>query len=112
MKILVTGAAGLVGRHLSRMLALDHDVLALKRGELDITDRDAVDRCVLAANPSLIVNCAVIQVDEAEQNPPKARAVNIEGPQWIAAVASEMGAENIQFSPQYGFESEPDCRAG
>ena len=107
MKVLVTGAAGLVGRHLSRMLARDHDVLALKRGELDITDRDAVDRCVSAANPSLIVNCAVIQVDEAEQNPSKARAVNIEGPQWLAAVASRLGAEIIHFSTQYAFDGEP-----
>ena len=81
MKILVTGATGLVGRHLARSLARDHDVLALKHSELDITDRDAVDRCVSAAKPSLIVNCAVIQVDETEQNPSKARTVNVEGPQ-------------------------------
>ena len=107
MKILVTGAAGLVGRHLSRILARDHDVLALKRGELDITDRDAVDRRVSAAEPSLIVNCAVIQVDEAEQNPFKARAVNVAGPQWLAAVASQLGAEIIQFSTQYAFDGEP-----
>ena len=107
MRILVTGAAGLVGHHLARRLARDHDVLALKHSELDIADRDAVNSCVSAAKPSLIVNCAVIQVDEAEQNPPKARAVNIEGPQWLAAVASELGAEIIQFSTQYAFDGEP-----
>jgi len=107
MRILVTGAAGLVGHHLARRLARDHDVLALKHSELDIADRGAVNSCVSAAKPSLIVNCAVIQVDEAEQNPPKARAVNIEGPQWLAAVASELGAEIIQFSTQYAFDGEP-----
>jgi len=107
MKVLVTGATGLVGRHLAGILARAHDVLALKHSELDITDRDAVDRCVSTAKPSLIVNCAVIQVDEAEQNPSKARTVNVEGPQWLAAVASQLGAEIIQFSTQYAFDGEP-----
>src|SRR5262249_25659346 len=107
MKILVTGATGLVGRHLARILARDHDVLALKHSELDITDRDAVDRCVSAVKPSLIVNCAVKQGDEAKQNPSKARTANVEGPQWLAVVASQLGAEIIQFSPQYAFDGEP-----
>ena len=107
MKILVTGAAGLVGHHLSRTLARDHDVLALKRGDLDISDRDAVNRCVSAVKPSLIVNCAVIQVDESEQNPPKAQAVNVEGPRLLAAAASQLDAEIIHFSTQYAFDGEP-----
>ena len=79
MKILITGAAGLVGSHLARRLARDHDVLALKHGDLDITNREAVNRCVLDVHPSLLINCAVIQVDESEQNPTKAQAVNVEG---------------------------------
>ena len=107
MKILVTGVAGLVGSHMSRALAAGHDVLALKRGDLDIRDRDAVNRCVSAVKPSLIVNCAVIQVDESEQNPPKAQAVNVEGPRFLAEAASQVGAEIIHFSTQYAFDGEP-----
>ena len=107
MKILVTGAAGLVGSHLARTLARDHDVLALKRSDLDISDRDAVNRYVSAVKPSLIVNCAVIQVDESEQNPSKAQAVNVEGPRFLAAAASRLDAEIIHFSSQYAFDGEP-----
>ena len=107
MKILVTGAAGLVGRHLAHALARDHDLLALKRSDLDISDRDAVNRCVSAVKPSLVVNCAVIQVDESEQNPPKAQAVNVEGPRLLAAAASQLDAEIIHFSTQYAFDGEP-----
>jgi dTDP-4-dehydrorhamnose reductase len=107
MKILVTGAAGLVGRHLVRRLARDHDVLALKRGDLDITNRDAVNDCVSAVKPSLIVNCAVIQVDESEQNPAKAQAVNVEGPRFLAEAASRLGADIIHFGTQYSFDGEP-----
>jgi len=107
VKILVTGAAGLVGGHLAHILARDHDVLALKRSDLDISDRDAVHRYVSAVKPSLIVNCAVIQVDESEQNPPKAQAVNVEGPRFLAAAASRLDAEMIHFSSQYAFDGEP-----
>ena len=42
-------------------------MLALTRKDLDITDQAAVRSCVAAERPSLLVNCAVIQVDEAEQ---------------------------------------------
>ena len=107
MKIMVTGAGGLVGRHLARTLARDHDLLALTRGDLDISDSDAVNRYVSAVKPSLVVNCAVIQVDESEQNPPKAQAVNVEGPRLLAAAASQLDAEIIHFSTQYAFDGEP-----
>jgi dTDP-4-dehydrorhamnose reductase len=107
MKILTTGAAGLIGQHLARRLARDHDVLALKRGDLDITDRDAVNHCVSAVKPSLIVNCAVIQVDESEKNPAKTRAVNVDGPRFLAEAANRVGAEIIHFGTQYTFDGEP-----
>ena len=111
MKILVTGAAGLVGSHLADTLARDHDVLALKRSDLDISDRDAVNRYVSAVKPSLIVNCAVIQVDESEQNPAKSQAVNVEGPRFLAAAASRLDAELVHFSSQYAFDGEPVGRS-
>lgn len=107
MKILVTGAAGLVGSHLAARLRRDHDVLALKHSDLDISDGDAVHRCVRAFRPALITNCAVIQVDESEQNPAKAQAVNVQGPRFLAEAASQVGAEIIQFSTQYAFDGEP-----
>jgi dTDP-4-dehydrorhamnose reductase len=107
MKILVTGAAGLVGHHLAIRLARDHDVLALKRSDLDITDRDAVNDRVSAAKPSLIANCAVIQVDESEQNPAEAQAVNVEGPRFLAQAANKMGADIVHFGTQYTFDGEP-----
>jgi dTDP-4-dehydrorhamnose reductase len=107
MKILVSGAAGLVGSHVAQKLARDHDVLALKHGDLDITDRDAVSHFVSDVKPSLIVNCAVVQVDESEQNPAKAQAVNVEGPRFLAEAANILGAEVIHFGTQYTFDGEP-----
>ena len=111
MKILITGAAGLVGSHLAKRLAREHEVVALKRSDLDITDEAAVRRRVAEAIPELVVNCAVLQVDECEQDPAKARAVNTDGPRYLAEAASDLGAAIIQFSTQYAFPGEPVGRA-
>jgi dTDP-4-dehydrorhamnose reductase len=107
MRILITGASGLVGSHLARRLARAHEVIALTHGELDITDGAAVRKCVAAEKPQLIANCAVLQVDESEQNRAKAQAVNVDGPRFLAEAATATGAEMIQFSTQYVFQGEP-----
>jgi dTDP-4-dehydrorhamnose reductase len=111
VKILVTGAAGLIGSHFARRFNAEHDVIALTRSELDITDQRAVRSRVATERPSLIVNCAVIQVDEAEQNPAKAAAVNLQGPEFLAEAATQLGSEIIQFSTQYAFDGEAIGRA-
>jgi dTDP-4-dehydrorhamnose reductase len=107
MKIVVTGAAGLVGSHLATRLAREHEVLALKHGDLDITDQHAVHQCIADTKPDVILNCAVLQVDDCEKDPAKAQAVNAEGPRNLAEAASEAGAEIVQFSTQYAFDGEP-----
>ena len=107
VKSLITGAAGLVGHHLARRLSRGHEVLALKRGDLDITDRESVRRIVKDLRPELICNCAVLQVDDSERNSDRADAVNARGPHYLAEAANEIGAEIIQFSTQYAFEGEP-----
>ncbi|HET8562307.1 MAG TPA: dTDP-4-dehydrorhamnose reductase [Candidatus Binatia bacterium] len=111
MKILVTGAAGLIGQHVAERFAREHEVVALKHADLDITDREAVIRTVSEAKPALIVNCAVVQVDESEQEPAKAQAVNIEGPRALAEAARHVGAEIVHFGTQYAFAGEPIGRA-
>jgi dTDP-4-dehydrorhamnose reductase len=100
-----------VGSHLARRLTHDHVVFALRHGDLDITDRTAVMRRLADLSPALIINCAVVQVDEAEENPQKARAVNAQGPAFLAQAAAELGAEMIHFSSQYVFQGEPLDRA-
>ena len=107
MKILITGAAGLVGSHLARRLAAQHEIIALKRDALDVADPSAVRQVVVEVRPQLIFNCAVIQVDEAEQDPTKAQRVNVDGPRFLAEAASDVGAEIVQFSTQYAFQGEP-----
>jgi len=111
VKILITGASGLIGSHAAQRLAREHEVVALRHADLDITDRESVSRCVWDTKPALIINGAVIQVDESEQNPTKAHAVNVEGPRSLAEAATRAGAEFIHFSTQYAFDGEPIGRA-
>ena len=92
---------------MTQSLGRAHDVLALTHSDLDITDQQAVEHCVRDTKPALIINCAVLQVDESEQDPVKAKAVNVDGPGFLAEAASQIGAEIVHFSTQYAFEGEP-----
>ena len=103
MRILVTGAAGLVGRHLVDSFAPEHDVVALRHGDLDITDREAVHRVFSDAKPSLVVNCVVNGVDECERAPERAHVVNVDGPGNLAEAAARVDAEIIHFGTNYAF---------
>jgi len=100
-----------VGSHLTRRLRREHEVLSLTHGDLDITDPSAVERRVANTKPDLIINCAVLQVDDSELDPQKAAAVNIEGPRLLAEAANRAGAEIVHFSTQYAFAGEPLNRA-
>jgi dTDP-4-dehydrorhamnose reductase len=77
---------------------------------MNIADRAGVERQVLKTKPSLIVNCAVLQVDESEQHPAKAQAVNCDGPGFLAEAATKVAAEIVHFSTQYAFAGEPTGR--
>jgi dTDP-4-dehydrorhamnose reductase len=104
MRILITGASGLVARHFAASFAREHEVRALKHADLDIVNRDAVHRAVIDAKPALIINCVVNGVDECERNPEQGRAVNVAGPQHLAEAASRVNAEIIHFGTNYNFD--------
>jgi len=106
MKIIITGSGGLVGGCLARRLGLEHEVFAPRRAELDVTDAEAVRRFVEEERPRLVVNCAVLGVDECERDPAAARAVNADAPRALAAAASAVGAEFLHFSTNYVFDGE------
>ncbi len=110
MKIVITGAGGLVGSRLAGRLRERHEVLALRRGDLDITDGETVSRYVASESPGLVVNCAVLGVDECERHERAARASNVEGPKALAVAAARAGAEFVHFSSNYVFGGEDEGR--
>ncbi len=111
MKIVITGAGGLIGSHLAQSFNRNHEVLPLKHSDLDITDSEAVTSCLTQTKPSLIINCATIEVDDCERNPNLAQAIHVEGPHRLARTASRIGAEFIHFSTNYVFAGHEEGRS-
>src|SRR5918911_3387768 len=106
MRVLVLGSGGMLGRAVVRAAARHgHDVAALARAELDITDATHVARVVAAAEPRAVINCAAFtDVDGAETNEAWALRVNGEGAGNVARAAAEAGARVVHVSTDYVFD--------
>ena len=103
MKILITGANGLVGKALSKALERGHEVASFSHRDLDITDANAVRSVCEKLKPHLVINCAVVQVDACELDPKLAEAVNVIGPRNLALAAPRI----VHLSTNYVFDGEP-----
>lgn len=117
MTILVTGANGQLGNEM-RIISNDssdkyiftdvNQVEGVETSFLDITDLDAVRRCVVENNVSAIVNCAAYtNVDAAETNEALAEKLNAEAPENLAIAMKEVDGLLIQISTDYVFGKEP-----
>jgi dTDP-4-dehydrorhamnose reductase len=106
MRLLVTGSAGMLGQAVAAAATrLGHDVIALPRAGLDITDADHVRRVIAAAEPRAVVNCAAwTDVDGAETAEAAATAVNGVGAGNVARAAAETGARVVHVSTDYVFD--------
>jgi len=112
MRLLVTGAAGMLGRDVVTAAGdAGHEVVGLARADLDITDADAVRAAVEAAHPDAVVNCAAwTDVDGAEEHEAAATVVNGDGAGNVATAAAAIGALAVHVSSDYVFDgtaSEP-----
>jgi len=86
---------------------LGHEVVALARAELDVTDVETVRSAVATAAPAAVINCAAwTDVDGAETQEAGALAVNGDGAGNVARAASEIGARVVHVSTDYVFDGE------
>jgi len=105
MKILITGAAGQLGRELKRSLACLGELVTCDLAQLDLTKPDAVRDAVRIIAPTVIVNAAAhTAVDKAESEPALADAVNAVAPGILAEEARRLGALLIHYSTDYVFD--------
>jgi dTDP-4-dehydrorhamnose reductase len=106
MRLLITGAGGMLGRDVDAAARdAGHDVTALARADLDICDPAGVRRGIAEVRPEVVVNCAAwTDVDGAESQCEAARAVNVIGAGHIAMAAVELGAWTIHVSTDYVFD--------
>jgi dTDP-4-dehydrorhamnose reductase len=108
MRLLVTGAGGMVGAEIARQAQESAiDCAAFTHHELDITDANAVATAIRDAAPSIVINAAAYTaVDKAEENESQAMLVNKTGAANLASAANDIGAGVIHISTDYVFDGE------
>lgn len=111
MRILVTGAAGQVGREVVERLAgaPHHEVVAAGRARLDVADRDQVLGAITGWRPELVLNLAAMTaVDACETELDLAYRSNALGVRHVADGARRVGAHVVHVSTDYVFDGTKD----
>lgn len=87
MKVLLTGAKGMLGRTLTREFAGDFDVIPTDLSELDITDERLPDGEFKRHSPDAVIHCAAMTaVDRCESEREMAFRLNARGSANVASV--------------------------
>ena len=106
MRLLVTGAGGMLGQDVLRAAdRAGHESTGLTRAELDIADAAALGEAIARTRAEAVVNCAAwTDVDGAEQQLEQALLVNRDGAGTLARAAAEAGARLVHVSTDYVFD--------
>lgn len=107
MKILVTGAAGQLGRELRNVLEERRPGVTtyIDIDDVDLTDEAATEKFLRDGNFSHIINCAAYTaVDKAEEDSGLCTAVNVDAVRNLAKVAADTGARILHISTDYVFD--------
>ena len=138
MKVLVTGVGGQLGHDVMNELykrgyfGVGSDIQEIYSGvqdksavtlmpyvQLDITDKNAVEKVISKEKPDTVIHCAAwtaVDAAEDEENQPKVKAINVDGTQNIANACKNIGAKMIYISTDYVFNGQgtepwtPDCK--
>ena len=106
MSILVTGAAGQLGAEVCRIL--EAEATGVDIDTLDLTDRAAVLTTLRRLAPKAVVHCAAFtQVDQAETDAVRCRAVNVTAVESLAEACGELDCPLVQVSTDYLFAGSP-----
>lgn len=109
MRILVTGVHGQLSRCLMECAAERHglQVIAIGRPTLDLEILGSAAEAIAAAKPDLVINAAAYTaVDQAEDEPDRARRINAEAAGEIAAAARALSARVVHISTDFVFDGE------
>ena len=106
MKVLVTGAAGMLGQALVPALeAAGHQALGLSRRDCDVTDYKSLAHPFKVFGPDWVFNLAAFtRVDACEARADHAYLVNGLGARNAALAAADVGASVLTVSTDYVFD--------
>ena len=105
MKVLITGAKGMLGRDLVKTFQRGYDTLPLGHEDLDVTDRERTIELLREIRPDLVIHSAgYTDVDGCEDRPEEAYRVNGLGTRNVAEGCGEIGAVMVYISTDYVFD--------
>jgi dTDP-4-dehydrorhamnose reductase len=116
MRLLVTGASGLLGLNLALEASGEHTVFGQVKDhdlhteaftvlKVDLLAPGAVERLLEQARPEWVINCAALAiVDACEADPGRAEQLNVELPRKLAEHVARGGARLVHISTDAVFD--------
>ncbi len=106
LKYMVTGVNGQLGYDVVlKLKEINIDVVAPRRDEFDLTNREQIQRYILKEKPDIIIHCAAYTaVDKAEDEKDVCYAVNVEGTKALIEAAKMINAKVVYISTDYVFD--------
>ncbi len=110
MKILITGANGMVAKSaIDYCRAIGDEVIALTRQNLDIADTQQVEGVLSREKPDAVINCAAYtDVDGAETNQEICYLANAVGVENLALAAKKIDCAFVTISTDFVFDGTKD----
>ncbi len=106
MKVLVTGAKGMLGQDLCPILEDEgYEVIETDLYNLDITNKKNINEFFETSKPDIVIHCAAYtNVDKAEEDKETAFKINFEGTKNIADICKKSNITLVYISTDYVFD--------
>jgi len=115
MKLLITGASGLLGINLAMEAMREHEVIGVDRGKLksapfpvskaNFFHSHAFDSALDATQPDWVINCAALaNLEECEKHPDQAKILNTNLPAELATACAKRNIKFIHLSTDAVFD--------
>lgn len=115
MKLLITGASGLLGINLALEASHEHEVICIDRGRLksapfrvfraDFLQTNEVDSLLDSTRPDWLIHCAALaNLEECEKHPEQAKRLNTDLPAELAAACAKRNIKFVHLSTDAVFD--------
>jgi dTDP-4-dehydrorhamnose reductase len=119
MKLLITGASGLLGINLAMEAMREHEIIGVDRGKLksapfpvikaDLLQRNAIDSVLDLTQPDWLINCAALaNLEECEEDPDRAKILNTDMPAELASACANRNIRFVHLSTDAVFDGEKE----
>jgi dTDP-4-dehydrorhamnose reductase len=117
VRLLITGASGLLGARLAQLLSERQDVMAghhraapprgLVSVRLDVESAISVEAALESARPDAVLHAAALaRTDDCERDPEQARRVNVGGCEYVARACAVRGIRLVALSTDLVFSGD------